>query len=71
MLTVAPRGRVNEVTLLLTLPRCSTDSIVAGRVMADELVLNAVIKAGDMARAQPIGEMLPTNLSTMGNVTQA
>ena len=52
MLMVAPRGSVKEVTLLLTFPRSSTARIVTGKVMAEELVLKAVMSAGDIAFSQ-------------------
>ena len=49
MLTVAPSGSTKLLVLFETPARFSTQSNVTGRVAEDELVENAVSRAGDMA----------------------
>jgi len=71
MLMVAPSGSVKEVTRLLTRPRSSTVLSVTGSVIEDEEVLKAVIRAGDMARNQSIGRILPMDRRRIGRVTVA
>jgi hypothetical protein len=71
MLTVAPSGATNDVILLLTLPRSSTQSRVTGSVIDEDDVENAVISAGDIALNHLIGLTPPMNFNISGSTTTA
>ena len=68
MLMVAPRGWTKETTRLETLPRFSTTSRETGRVMDEEEVEKAVIRAGLMALAQRRGFRPATKRRMRGSV---
>ena len=71
MLTVAPSGNTKLLIRFEIPPSFSKQSIVTGNVAEEDAVEKAVNAAGAMVRKVRNGDTLPTNLSKIGNVTDA